>query len=146
MTNKFTILTLNLHSYQEGKGVGDSIAERIQNHAPIFDCIAAAITDLNVDVICLQEVAEWRGDPETVPYGQAASNAARCIHQRIGNAYHLVQDWSHYAWDTWREGVAILSKWPIRKTASRYVTSNTAKTWWKSRNILIHNIWRTVCN
>ncbi|MCA9934347.1 MAG: endonuclease/exonuclease/phosphatase family protein [Ardenticatenaceae bacterium] len=136
----FGILTLNLHSYQEGKRDGDSIAERIRSHTPIFERIASTIIELDVDVVCLQEVGEWREELETRPYGQAASNAARHIQQRTGNAYQLVQDWSHYAWNTWREGTAVLSKWPIRKSASRYVTHNQTKTWWKSRNITMAQV------
>ncbi len=139
---KFTILTLNLHSYQEFKAQGDTVAERLQKHEPLFNCIATAITDLNVDIVCLQEVAEARTEPLTKPYGQAPGNAANRINIRIANGdkYHLIQDWSHYAWDAWREGIAILSKHPIRNTSSRYVTANQSKTWWKSRNILLAQV------
>ena len=138
----FTILTLNLHSYQEFKAKGDTVAERLQKHEPIFDHIATAIADLNVDVVCLQEVAEARTEPLTTPYGQAPGNAAYRINKRIANGdnYELTQDWSHYAWDAWREGIAILSKHPIRNTSSRYVTANRSKNWWKSRNILLAQV------
>ena len=140
----FTILTLNLHSYQEEKQAGDSAAERIAKHAPLFDHIATAILDLNVDVVCLQEVGEWRHESLTVPYGQAVSNAARQINARLrlanGRFYHIAQNWSHYAWDIWREGAAVLSKWPIHKSSSRYVTTSHDNRWWKSRNILMAQI------
>ena len=138
----FTILTLNLHSYQEFKSQGDTFAKRLQKHEPLFDRIATAITDLNVDVVCLQEVAEARTELLTTPYGQAPGNAAYRINMRIANGerYQLTQDWSHYAWDAWREGIAILSKHPIRNTSSRYITINRSKTWWKSRNILFAQI------
>ncbi len=138
----FTILTLNLHSYQEFKTQGDTVAARIEKYAPLFDCIAAAITDLECDVVCLQEVAEARTEPLTTPYGQAPSNAALRINKRIANGakYQLTQDWSHYAWDTWREGLAILSRHPIRHTSSRYVTADQSKNCWKSRNILFAQI------
>ncbi|UCC51724.1 MAG: hypothetical protein JSV68_21870 [Anaerolineaceae bacterium] len=81
----FTILALNLHSYQEMKIEGDSISERLQWHGPLFDRVAAAISDLNVDVVCLQEVAEASTDPPSNPYGQAPSNAARRINRRIAD-------------------------------------------------------------
>ena len=138
----FTILTLNLHSYQEFKARGDTVAERLQKHEPLFDRIATAITDLNVDVVCLQEVAEARTEPITTPYGRSPDNAAFRINMRIANGgrYKLTQDWSHYAWNAWREGIAILSKHPIHKTSSRYVTANRSKNWWKSRNILFAQI------
>ena len=138
----FTILTLNLHSYQEFKTQGDTIAARIERHAPLFDRIAAAITDLECDVVCLQEVAEAQTEPMTTPYGQAPSNAALRINRRIANGakYQLTQDWSHYAWDTWREGLAIFSKHPIQNSSSQYITANQSKNWWKSRNILFAQI------
>lgn len=138
----FSILTLNLHSYQEFKTPGDTVAERLKKHEPLFDCIAAAISKLDVDVICLQEVAEAGTEPITTPYGQAPSNAARQINKRIGNGnrYQLRQAWSHFAWETWREGLAIMSKHTLRKSLSRYVTSNQSKNWWKSRNILLAQI------
>ena len=66
-----SILTLNLHSYQEFKVAGDSIVERLRKHKPLFDSIATAIDQLDVDIVCLQEVAEAGTEPITTPYGGA---------------------------------------------------------------------------
>ena len=138
----FTILTLNLHSYQEHKTLEDTVLERLRKHEPLFDRIASAIIDLDIDVVCLQEVAEVRTESLTTPYGKALSNAAQCINMRIANGekYKVTQDWSHYAWDSWREGLASLSIHPITNASSRYIAANQSKAWWKSRNILLAQI------
>lgn len=64
-----------------------------------------AINELDIDLICLQEVAEnWNnGD------GDWNSNAARIICERLDRRYHLFADWAHLGFDHYREGVAILS-------------------------------------
>jgi maltose 6'-phosphate phosphatase len=38
--------------------------------------------------------------------------------------YHLHTDWSHLGFDKYREGVAILSRYPILKSDARYVSNN----------------------
>ena len=101
------ILTLNLHCYQE-----DDQDEK-------FSRIARAIQDLGIDVVCLQEVGElWnngRGDWNT--------NAAKIICDRLGSSYSLYTDWGHIGFGTYREGTAILSRYPFVMQDSRYVST-----------------------
>jgi maltose 6'-phosphate phosphatase len=106
------ILTLNLHCYQE-----DDQDQKLS-------LIARAISDLNVDVVCLQEVAEhWNGGR-----GDWMSNTARIIRERLRHShylsYHLYTDWSHLGFDRYREGVALLSKYRFHSKDSRYVSSS----------------------
>jgi maltose 6'-phosphate phosphatase len=102
------VLILNLHCYQEDN----------QDHK--LTQIARAINDLDVDVVCLQEVAElWNNG-----MGDWQSNAARIINDRLRSPYHLVTDWSHLGFDRYREGVAILSRYPIARHEARYVSNN----------------------
>ncbi|MFC0227449.1 endonuclease/exonuclease/phosphatase family protein [Serratia aquatilis] len=146
----FTVLSVNLHTYQEFKTPGvkesdltDSQAmERVNQHGVLFDRVAAAINQLNPDVVCLQEVGEWHGkqrdDLETVQFGATDSNMVRQILSRLDNKqYDFVMDWSHFGWDVWMEGSAVLSRHPIIKKDSRYISdvSNGTRTFWKSRNI-----------
>ena len=102
------ILTLNLHCYQED----DQDAK--------FGQIARAIDDLDIDLVCLQEVGELcangNGDPN--------SNAARIICNRLSRPYHLHADWSHIGFERYREGVAILSRHEFRVTDAGYVSSS----------------------
>ncbi len=100
------VLILNLHCLQE------------ENQDAKFSRIARAIDELDVDIACLQEVAEpWnagRGNPEL--------NSAKIINDRLASPYHLYTDWSHLGFDQYREGVAILSRHPLLKRHSKYVS------------------------
>ncbi|MFZ4539080.1 endonuclease/exonuclease/phosphatase family protein [Propionivibrio sp.] len=102
------VLILNLHCCQE------------ENQDFKLSQIAKAIDEQDVDIVCLQEVAElWNngmGDWET--------NTARIINERLKSPCHLVTDWSHIGFDRYREGVAILSKHPIERHEGRYVSNN----------------------
>ncbi|NOT83282.1 MAG: endonuclease [Methylococcaceae bacterium] len=118
------IMILNLHCYQEDN----------QDHK--FSQIAKAINDLAVDIICLQEVAEYWNNGE----GDWHSNAARIINERLTNPFHLHTDWSHLGFDQYREGVAILSRFPIVKHAARYVSESHDPYSINSRKVVMAQI------
>ncbi len=104
------ILTLNLHCYQE--------ADQDEK----FNEIARAIDEVDIDVVCLQEVGEEWNDG----LGNWHSNAAKIIQDRLreyGRHYHLCTDWSHIGFDRYREGSAILSKYDLVKEGSAYVSA-----------------------
>ena len=102
------VLILNLHCYQE------------DNQDYKFSQIAKAINELNVDVVCLQEVAElWNNGA-----GDWESNSAKIINDRLATPYHLHTDWAHLGFDKYREGVAILSKYPLIKPDAMYVSDS----------------------
>jgi len=102
------VLILNLHCYQE------------DNQDYKFSQIAKAINDLDADVVCLQEVAELWNDGA----GDWASNSANIINERLVTPYHIHTDWSHLGFDKYREGVAILSKYPLLKQDALYVSGS----------------------
>ena len=102
------VMILNLHCYQESN----------QDHK--FSQIAKAINDLSVDVVCFQEVAEhWNHG-----HGDWGSNSANIINQRLKQPFHIHTDWSHLGFDRYREGVAILSRFPLLQRHARYVSDN----------------------
>ena len=105
---RLKILTLNLHCYQED----DQDAK--------FSQIARAIDDLDIDVVCLQEVAENWHDGQ----GDWNSNAAKIIRDRLRQPYHLYTDWSHLGFDRYREGIAVLSKHDFIMNDAGYVSSS----------------------
>lgn len=105
---RLKILTLNLHTYQE------------ENQDAKFSQIARAIDDLDIDIVCLQEVGENWNDGQ----GDWNSNAARIIRDRLRRHYHLHTDWSHLGFDRYREGVAILSKYDFIMNDAGYVSSS----------------------
>ena len=102
------IMILNLHCYQE------------EHQDDKFTQIAKAINDLGVDIVCLQEVAEYWNNGE----GDWDSNAAHIINDRLSSPFHLHTDWSHRGFDQYREGVAILSRYPITQYDARYVSDS----------------------
>ena len=102
------VLILNLHCYQE------------ENQDEKFSLIANTIDELDIDIVCLQEVAEYWRDGE----GDWESNAAKIINDRLTKAYHLHTDWSHLGFDQYREGVAILSRYPLSAHQARYVSQS----------------------
>lgn len=106
--DSFKVLILNLHCYQE-----DDQQAKLMT-------IAQAIREQNIDVVCLQEVAEHWNDGA----GDWASNTARIIHEQLPQPFYLCNDWSHRGFDRYREGVAILSRYPFLRTEARYVSAS----------------------
>ena len=117
------VLTLNLHTYQEHHG---DIWQILQEHGREVHLIAEAIVREGVDVICFQEVGEHLHDRITYPYGFSESNMAfriqKRIHEMSGAYFNLFQDWSHIGFGCWREGTAILSRYPMHHCESPWVS------------------------
>ena len=102
------VLILNLHCYQE------------ENQDNKFTTIATAINELDVDIVCFQEVAElWNNG-----HGDWESNSAKIINDRLDTPFHIQTDWSHLGFDRYREGVAILSRFQLSNHESRYVSES----------------------
>jgi maltose 6'-phosphate phosphatase len=102
------VLILNLHCYQE------------ENQDEKFSIIAKAIDELNIDIACFQEVAEYWNNGQ----GDWSSNSAKIINERLSKPYHIHNDWSHLGFDQYREGVAILSRYPLSDHDSLYVSDS----------------------
>jgi len=118
------VLILNLHCYQE------------QQQDLKFSQIAKAINNEAVDIVCFQEVAEYWNDG----HGDWPSNAANIINQRLKKSMHLYTDWSHLGFDKYREGVAILSRYPLNYTQSRYVSDSQDPYSIHSRKVVMAQI------
>jgi len=119
-----SVMILNLHCYQE------------DNQDFKFSQIAKAITELEVDVVCLQEVAElWNNG-----HGDWNTNSAKIINDRLDSPYHLYTDWSHLGFDKYREGVAILSRFPILKQESKYVSNSHSAHSIDSRKVVMAQV------
>lgn len=124
------ILTLNLHCYQE------------DNQLEKFQTIARAIFEQDIDYVALQEVAQHKDakiikTKHGVPIKEG--NAALLIVQELetlGVTFDFAWDWSHYGWQVWEEGVAILSKHPMKNVATKYVSKSEDSDYWLSRKIL----------
>ena len=143
-----SVLTLNLHGYQELQTAGTAetdltfaqATERIERYDPILERIAAGIEALDPDIMCFQEVVEWagtgHGDPKAVEFGRADTNIVRQILSRLDDEWHYTMDWSHYGWNVWLEGSAIVSRFPIDASDSRFVSRTGAGyDSWKTRKV-----------
>ncbi len=118
------VMILNLHCYQE------------ENQDHKLSVIANAIDEQGVDVICLQEVAEnWNEG-----HGDWASNSANIINQRLATPFELYTDWSHLGFDRYREGVAILSRYPLSNQQGRYVSDDQDAYSIHSRKVVMSQI------
>lgn len=102
------VMILNLHCYQE------------DNQDYKLTQIARAIDEREADIVCLQEVAEYWNNGA----GDWESNAARIINERLKKPYQIYTDWSHLGFDLYREGVAILSRFPLVEQEARYVSDS----------------------
>ncbi|HRF13680.1 MAG: Maltose 6'-phosphate phosphatase [Candidatus Accumulibacter phosphatis] len=118
------VLILNLHCRQE------------ENQDDKLSQIAKAIGALDADIVCLQEVAELWNDGE----GDWETNTARIINERLVLPYHLVTDWSHLGFEHFREGVALLSRYPIEKHASKYVSESSDPYSIHSRKVVMAQV------
>jgi maltose 6'-phosphate phosphatase len=109
---RLKVLTLNLHCYQEN------------DQDEKFNEIVRAIDQVDIDIICLQEVGEDYNDGK----GDQQTNAARILRHRLrqcGRFYYLYTDWSHIGFDRYREGSAILSRYKLIKRGAAYVSAVT---------------------
>lgn len=135
---ELSLLTLNLHTYQQHPR--QCCFETMHLHEREVSIIAEAIAHLKIDVICFQEVGEYMNDSITHPYGESPSNMAFRICSRLrqwGFWYHMYQDWSHIGFYRWREGTAILSRYPMHHNYSAYVSNDQRKDNYMSRNITL---------
>jgi maltose 6'-phosphate phosphatase len=114
------VLILNLHCYQE------------TNQDEKFTKIAKTINELEIDIICLQEAAEYWRDG----LGDWESNAAKIINDRLRKPFYIHYDWSHLGFDKYREGVAILSRYPLSNYEAQYVSDSHDKYNIHSRKVV----------
>lgn len=121
------LLTLNCHSWQE-----ENQMEKIQH-------IAHAIKEQAYDVIALQEVSQSI-DAEVVTGNIKQNNFGLVLQQELEKLgvsdYGLVWDFAHMGYDTYEEGLAILTRHPIKKTHSFFVSKSTDTDFWKTRKIV----------
>ncbi len=135
---ELSLLTLNLHTYQQHPEYCPF--ETMHRHEQEVHIIAEAIAHQNIDVVCFQEVREYLYDPIAFPYGETPSNMAFRIRNNLrwrGKHYHLLQDWSHIGFHRWREGTAIMSRYPMRHNYSAYVSYDQRKDNYMSRNVTL---------
>ena len=99
--NELTILTINLHTYQETE----------QNQKLYM--VADVIGKLDVDFVAFQECAQNRNAPISsgaLRNDNMAIKITEIINKKYKQKYNMVWDWAHYGWQIYEEGVCVISK------------------------------------
>lgn len=120
------ILTLNCHSWQE------------ENQLEKIKYLAGIIYEKNYAVIALQEVSQHR-ESQIIYDNIREDNFALLLVEEIkklGTTYNFIWDFSHYGYDIYEEGVALLSKEPFISSESLYISQSNSIENWKSRKIV----------
>ncbi len=128
--DELVVLTINLHTYQE------------EDQAYKLNLVVRAIAELDADVVFLQEVAQGKDAPvvgELHGVTIRDDNMAQILVNQLATEYDLFYDffwdWSHYGWEVWEEGSAVLTKHKIVQTEARFITKETRPTEWRSRKV-----------
>ncbi|SDW66550.1 maltose 6'-phosphate phosphatase [Marininema mesophilum] len=121
------VLTLNCHSWQE------------ENQIEKIKYLAKTIQEKKYDVIALQEVSQSMeaehvyGDNKRDNYGIVLLDELK----KLGVVdYQMVWGFSHLGFATFEEGLAVLTKCPIIKERSFFVSESEDTNNWKTRKIV----------
>ncbi|MCM3668332.1 endonuclease/exonuclease/phosphatase family protein [Mesobacillus maritimus] len=121
------LLTLNCHSWLE------------ENQLNKIRILAEAIKEQSYDVIALQEVSQ-KLNPENIDGELKHDNFVLFLLEELKQigvtGYEFVWECAHIGFDIYEEGVALLTKHPVEKTYSFFVTKSSDITNWKARRIV----------
>ncbi|MEN1938094.1 endonuclease/exonuclease/phosphatase family protein [Paenibacillus sp. 102] len=121
------LLTLNCHSWQEENQI-----EKIRH-------LAKTIQEEDYDVIALQEVSQSIKAPN-VCGNKKKDNFGLVLLAELKELglenYNIVWDFSHIGYDIYEEGSAIITKHPIVKQDSFFVSESKDISYWKARKIV----------
>ncbi|GAA0737453.1 endonuclease/exonuclease/phosphatase family protein [Clostridium oceanicum] len=121
------ILTLNCHSWQEEKQL-----QKIKY-------LAKVIYEKKYDVIALQEVSQSIKS-EKVLNNIKEDNFVFILLQelkKIGeDNFQFIWDFAHIGYDKYEEGIALLTKHPIKEKNTFYISNSSDIHFWKTRKIV----------
>ncbi|WP_208586894.1 endonuclease/exonuclease/phosphatase family protein [Gracilibacillus suaedae] len=125
------LLTLNCHSWQE------------EDQLTKIASLAKTIVEKEYDVIALQEVSQKEssnlvdGQIREDNYGQVVLNEMELLGE---TRYQLEWVSAHQAFDEYEEGLAIITKHPIKHVEKYYLTKSTDYYFWKTRVALVVDV------
>lgn len=134
--NELTILTINLHTYQETE----------QNQKLYL--VADVIGKLDVDFVAFQECAQNRNAPISsgaLRNDNMAIKITEIINKKYKQKYNMVWDWAHYGWQIYEEGVCVISKHELLEHEARLVSAASSKNDITSRKVIFGGYrWKNV--
>lgn len=120
-------LTINVHGWQE-----ENQLEKIKQ-------LAMMIHENRYDAIALQEVSQHH-DAEVAYENIRTDNYGLLLNNELAalgsTDYELFWDISHYGFEVYEEGLALLVRHPNEKIKSFYITDSASIDNWKSRKIV----------
>lgn len=125
---KLNLLTLNLHCLEE------------KHQRRNIKLITTEIIKRNIDVVFLQEVAQYHND-SIVEGNIKASNLGYLIQKELQNNnshYDYSFEPIKYSFNKYDEGLAILSKTPLRKKEVKTISKTNDYYNWLKRKLLKH--------
>ncbi len=128
--SELRILSLNLHCLVEA----DLDAKQRR--------IAREIHDRDIDVVCLQEVAQSMDQPlvhDNIKADNYALTLQRLLHD-LGKHYHLAFVPFKMSFNKYDEGLAILSRHTLHNVAHAYLSKGRDYADWTTRKILVADI------
>ncbi|BCB02493.1 endonuclease/exonuclease/phosphatase family protein [Bacillus sp. KH172YL63] len=121
------LLTLNCHSWQEN------------NQLEKIAILADDIAEKSYDVIALQEVSQLI-DSDILHGLVKRDNYAVVLLDELKKRgvtdYSLTWDFAHIGYDVYEEGVALLTKHPVVKEHSFFISKSEDQSYWKTRKIV----------
>src|SRR5699024_9331277 len=97
------------------------------------------IHEKSYDVVALQEerhlITETKKD-HMISEDNMANKLLKELHELRYTAYRSVWDFAHIGYDKYEEGVALLTKHPIIKRDSFFVTNSHDTNFWKTRKVV----------
>ncbi|MGL4372783.1 MAG: endonuclease/exonuclease/phosphatase family protein [Turicibacter sp.] len=121
------LLTLNCHAWQEANQ-----SEKIRQ-------LAYTIKQNAYDIICLQEVSQLIDKDNSSDKVKKDNYVVVLLNEllKIGvSDYQFYWDFAHIGFDTYEEGLAILTKYEIKEVMSHFITTGTDTTNYKTRKVV----------
>ncbi|WP_409296187.1 endonuclease/exonuclease/phosphatase family protein [Peribacillus sp. SCS-26] len=121
------LLTLNCHSWQE------------EDQLDKIRILAETIAAEDYDVAALQEVSQLASAPRLTPplrEGNFLLILLEELKKITGRDYHSVWDFAHIGFEVYEEGAALISKHPIKKKHSFFVSQSQDPAFWKTRKVV----------
>ncbi|CAM4052400.1 endonuclease/exonuclease/phosphatase family protein [Lederbergia lenta] len=121
------LLTINVHAWQE------------HNQLEKINELARVIHMNRYDAIALQEASQHR-EVDIVYDSIRKDNYALLLQQalaKLGSSdFNLFWEATHYGYDIYEEGLALLVRHPVVNYDSFYITESSSLDFWKSRKIV----------
>lgn len=114
------LLTLNCHSWQEE----DTLQKLTE--------LAQTIAEKSYNVVALQEVSK----SNEAGHANYAELLVQKLHDLGEKDYTFIWDMSHFGYEIYEEGVAIITKHPVKSHDSFFITDQHDMDNWKTRKIV----------